>query len=361
MKWYNLIALLDAEKILHLLPFHSNIRPSTTSHNSNESLPGFKQSKLPPLRNQFSIMPELKPYRGDFYLWKYVPSPIAAGIVAGCFAVLTLWIVWRIIRTRTRYAIPFAIGGICESNIFRIVKFRWRAMLTSYKVEVVGYLARVWAAYNTDKLVPYAIQAVLILIAPALLAASVYMVLSRVIRSVNAEHHSIIRVTWLTRIFVLTDVLSFLIQSAGASLQTNQDVNPDLGKAVVLVGLSIQVIAFGMFILAAIVFHVRLRHQPTVASGQHHKAPWKRTMVMLYLVNGLIMCRSIFRIIEYSMGPDSYLFSHEWPLYTFDGEFMMLSMFCFAMWYPGSFASVSDHYDTAFSFVPLQPKPNGLS
>lgn len=234
-------------------------------------------------------------------------------------------------------------------------------VLIGYKVEVVGYLARVWAAYNTDELVPYAIQAVLILIAPALLAASVYMVLSRVIRSVSAEHHSIIRITWLTRIFVLADVLSFMIQSAGASLQTNQDVNPDLGKAVVLVGLSIQAIAFGLFILTAIIFHVRLRRQPTTAS-RHQNAPWKRTMVMLYFVNSLIMCRSIFRIIEYSMGQDSYLFNNEWPLYTFDGEFMMLSMFCFAKWYPGAFSSVVPvHEDTNFPFVSLQPKPDGLS
>jgi hypothetical protein len=59
-------------------------------------------------------------------------------------------------------------------------------------VEVPGYLVRIWAAYNTDQMTPYAIQAVLILISPALLAASIYLVLAHVIRSVNAEHDSII-------------------------------------------------------------------------------------------------------------------------------------------------------------------------
>ena len=221
-------------------------------------------------------------------------------------------------------------------------------------VEVIGYLARIWAAYNTDQLTPYAIQAVLILIAPALFAASIYMVLARVIRSVNAEHHSIIRINWLTRIFVLTDVLSFLVQSAGSSLQTNQDVNPDLGKAVVLVGLLIQVIAFGLFIIAAVIFHIRIQRQPTTAS-RHQASPWKRTIVMLYFVNGLIIFRSIFRIVEYSMGLDSYLFNNEWPLYTFDGEFMMLSMFCFAYWYPGPFTPVAFSEDATLE-VPLNSK-----
>jgi hypothetical protein len=181
------------------------------------------------------------------------------------------------------------------------------------------------------------------------------MVLSRVIRSVHAEHHSIIRITWLTRIFILTDILSFMVKSTGASLQTNEDIDSDLGKAVVLIGLSIQVIAFGLFILAAILFHVRIRRRPTTAST-YHKSSLKRTMVMLYFVNGLIMCRSVFRIVEYSMGIDSYLFKNEWPLYIFDGEFVMLSMFCFAKWYPGPFVSMVYHDDATLS-VALQPKP----
>ena len=164
------------------------------------------------------------------------------------------------------------------------------------------------------------------------------MVLGRVIRSVNAEHHSIIRITWLTKIFVVADILSFLVQSGGSSILVNEDINPDLGKAVILVGLMIQVIAFALFILAAIFFHVRNDRNPTTASKLPN-ATWRRTMMMLYLVNGLIMFRSIFRVTEYSMGTHSYLFKNEWPLYVFDGEFMMLAMFCYAYWYPGPFNS----------------------
>lgn len=58
-----------------------------------------------------------------------------------------------------------------------------------------------------------------------------------------------------------------------------------------------------------------------------------------------------------SYGIDGYLFNDEWPLYTFDGEFMMLSMFCFAMWYPERFTSVPFYDEVALS-VPLDPKPD---
>lgn len=280
-------------------------------------------------------MPELKPYRGNYYLWHYVPSPIAGSTVAGSFLILTCWVVWRMIRTRTKFSIPFVIGGVCKYSQHFAHNFCTK-LNSQHVVEVLGYLARVWSTYATDNLIPYSIQAVLILIAPALFAASVYMVLSRVIRSVNAEHHSIIRATWLTRIFVLTDVLSFLVQCGGSSILVNEDINPDVGKAVILVGLFIQIIAFGLFILAAVFFHVRNNRNPTTTSKLLN-ATWRQTMLMLYLVNGLIMFRSIFRVIEYSMGMNSYLFRNEWPLYTFDGEFMLLAMFCYAFWFPGSF------------------------
>ena len=58
-------------------------------------------------------------------------------------------------------------------------------------------------------------QALLILLAPPLLAASIYMVLGRLIRMLQAEKYSLVRIKWLTKVFVLGDVLSFLAQSAG--------------------------------------------------------------------------------------------------------------------------------------------------
>lgn len=70
---------------------------------------------------------------------------------------------------------------------------------------------------------PYVGQSVLILLGPALFAASIYMLLGRIIRVLNAGSISPIRPTWLTKIFVTGDVLSFLLQSGGAS---NPSITP---------------------------------------------------------------------------------------------------------------------------------------
>lgn len=84
-------------------------------------------------------------------------------------------------------------------------------------VEVVGYIGRILSSRESPNwtLNPYIIQSLLLLLAPALFAASIYMVLGRIIRLVEAESHSLIRVNWLTKIFVTGDVLSFLVQSGG--------------------------------------------------------------------------------------------------------------------------------------------------
>lgn len=58
-------------------------------------------------------------------------------------------------------------------------------------------------------------QTSVILLAPALYAATIYMVLKRLIILLEAQAYSLIRVQWLTRVFVGCDVVSFLLQAAG--------------------------------------------------------------------------------------------------------------------------------------------------
>lgn len=60
-------------------------------------------------------------------------------------------------------------------------------------------------------------QSVLILIAPALMAASIYMILGRIILLTEGEKYALIKRRWLTKLFVSGDVLSLLMQSSGTS------------------------------------------------------------------------------------------------------------------------------------------------
>jgi hypothetical protein len=84
-------------------------------------------------------------------------------------------------------------------------------------VEFIGYAARAASARQAPDftLTPYIIQSLLLLLGPSFFAASIYMVLGRIIRLTGGERHSMIRPSWLTKIFVIGDVLSFFVQSGG--------------------------------------------------------------------------------------------------------------------------------------------------
>jgi hypothetical protein len=84
-------------------------------------------------------------------------------------------------------------------------------------VEITGYIGRAISAKETPdwQLGPFLIQDLLLLLGPLLLAASIYMSLGRLIRLVGAEAYAVFHPSYITKIFVLGDILAFMTQSAG--------------------------------------------------------------------------------------------------------------------------------------------------
>jgi hypothetical protein len=179
---------------------------------------------------------------------------------------------------------------------------------------------------------PYIIQSFFPLVAPALFAATIYMTLGRIMRSVRGEHHSIIKITRLTKVFVCGDVAAFLIQGGSSGLMFNQST-ASIGGDLVLVGLILQIVSFGLFFVCAVIWDQRMKKAPTQES-YHTDAPWKATLNMLYVVSILIFARSIFRCVEYGQGQSGYSFGHEWTNYIFDSVPMFVATVIFFWYYP---------------------------
>jgi hypothetical protein len=156
----------------------------------------------------------------DFVFYNYNPSLVAAIIFILLFSSLTVFHAFQLIRKGTWYFIPFLIGCICSSSFYSYPLFPspspWSTQLT-IAVESIGYIGRIVSSKQSPNwtLGPYICQSLLILLAPALFAASIYMILGRIILLTDGETHSVIRARWLTKVFVAGDVLSFLAQSAG--------------------------------------------------------------------------------------------------------------------------------------------------
>jgi hypothetical protein len=57
---------------------------------------------------------------GDFEFYHYQPSLPAAVIFIVLFATTTIYHVFKLIKARTWYFIPFVIGGICKSSLVNL-------------------------------------------------------------------------------------------------------------------------------------------------------------------------------------------------------------------------------------------------
>jgi len=254
---------------------------------------------------------------GAFANWKpyaYNPSAEAAIAFASLFSAASLLHTYALLRTRTWFLIPLVLGGFFEA---------------------VGYVGRTLSARETPDwtLTPYIMQSTLLLVSPALFAASIYMILGRIILLVHGEKHSVIRLNWLTKIFVAGDVLSFVMQSSGAAIMVkgNGENSRKLGEHVIVGGLFVQIIFFGLFIYSAAIFHLRYRRCETM---DEPAVPWKKHMWTLYVTSMLILVRSVFRAVEYIQGHDGVLLKKEVWLYFFDAALMWQVLVAFLLVHP---------------------------
>ena len=184
---------------------------------------------------------------------------------------------------------------------------------------------------------PYIAGLVLILVAPTLFAASIYMALGRVMNLIRADGHSLIRTSWLTKIFIAGDIASFVIQGAGAVVLAKQaPENMTPGSNIITIGLAVQILFFLWFIITAIVFHWRTNWQPTDRS-RNPGVRWKPHLITVYLASTMILIRCIYRFVEYRMQQSDnsgYLLSHEWCAYIFDATLMLIVMLLFFVQHP---------------------------
>ncbi|KAF5581585.1 RTM1 [Fusarium pseudoanthophilum] len=254
----------------------------------------------------------------DWSFYRYEPSTAAAVIFIIIFSITTIIHVYQMIKTKTWYMLAFCLGGVSE---------------------IAGYIGR--AINSTEDpgcwtLGPYVVQSVLLLIAPALMAASIYMILSRVILLTEGEVHAVIKRRWLTKVFVIGDIISLQLQSAGGSMMSGANEGNNLmkiGEYVIIGGLFFQLAIFGIFIVVASIFHRRMTRSPTNKSLEP-SIRWRHYLTTLYVTSGFIWVRSLFRVIEYLDGNDGYLMRTEAFLFVFDATLIWIVMVWMNWYHP---------------------------
>ncbi|KAL0937042.1 rta1 domain protein [Colletotrichum truncatum] len=248
-------------------------------------------------------------------LFHYAPSIALAAFYASAFSISAVLHLGETVYFKTWSMMPLVVGA-------------W--------FEAIGYIMRCLSAseeFGCWSLPPFIVHSVLVLVAPAAIAASLYMLLEKIIRVSEGESYSIMSARWITRIFVAGDIVSFLVQSYGGSMITKPDASKssrETGQRIVLVGLIVQ-IAFGvLFVIVSSVFHYRLHKN--FKSGTFTQV--NRWLITLYSLVTLITIRNIFRVIEHSEGKDSDLVKREYFVYLFDASPMLFGLLWLNWFHP---------------------------
>ncbi|KAF5018553.1 hypothetical protein F66182_9466 [Fusarium sp. NRRL 66182] len=256
-------------------------------------------------------------------LFHYDPSFIAAIVLLGLFSASTVACLFQMLRCRTWFFIPFLVG--CA-------------------VEAVGYASRAISARQTPNwsTTPCAVQTFTLLLGPVLMTATIYMTLNKLIIALDADIHSLVPVKVIPKTFIFGDLVSLAAQFTGAGIlvtATSTD-HQRTGQLVIIGGLAFHIYFFGFFISVLHVLRSRIVDNPTRQSVSL-SMPWKRMIWILYLACGLIMARSVYRVIEYATGPEGVVQATEIYFYVFDASFICTTTILLNIFHPKHLAMIS--------------------
>jgi hypothetical protein len=194
----------------------------------------------------------------------------------------------------------------------------------------------------------------LLLVAPPLLAATVYMSYGRVSTALmdgTATHgsrrkergccarccYSCCCTCSPTKGYVFVDIAAIFTQLIGTVLPASGTADAQrLSKIIVLVGLFAQLLALASFIIICGRLHARLRRNPAISRAMlsDPRVNWLGYLVVLEIAAVMLIVRSAVRGAEYVGGTDGFVASHEVFVYVFDAVAMLATMVGFLLLHP---------------------------
>ncbi|KIX03102.1 uncharacterized protein Z518_06652 [Rhinocladiella mackenziei CBS 650.93] len=259
----------------------------------------------------------------DIHLYFYSPSTAAAVVFSVLYLLLTVWHAYinfihaRHQAIKHKYTIPLFVAAL---------------------ISTAGWSVRI-ASINNDSSIPlYAVSASYIVISPIFVCATLYLLLTRLIRASLPETNGqqiFFRISprWLGRVFITSDIFSFLTQCSGSGIASSGNWEGDLkdvGTNVLLVGLALQLATFSVFLVVMARFVGRIR-----ASKDAGFNPCvKKVILGAWIASLFVQIRSIYRVIEFALGIDGYPFNHEWCLYVLEAGPMFVALAVLAWYHP---------------------------
>ncbi|GMM35790.1 hypothetical protein DASC09_031150 [Saccharomycopsis crataegensis] len=265
------------------------------------------------------------------------------------------------------FAVLFAIAMAAHVGLAMWYKQRWTGVTFFFGLgfEVIGYAARTLAHDNPTKDGEYLTQITCLTIAPCFIMASYYYLLGKLVM-IYGPQFSMIPPIYYSYIFIISDIISLVLQAAGAASAAEALVNhkdTQLGTNIMVGGLAFQVASMTVFIFFWGYFFYNVyfksseqgnhsNHQLTIwnfsntdykdeifnpqfAHVRKHKLfKWFPFAVSFGTI--AIYTRCIYRVIELAEGWGGFLITHEIYVFVLDGFMILLASYILLPpFYPG--------------------------
>lgn len=161
------------------------------------------------------------------------------------------------------------------------------------------------------------------------------MTYGRVTHALKADNLATINPRWVTRAYVVLDILCILSQLAGTVMPASGSPTAiAISRKVILAGLVVQLVALTFFVGCNYQLHRRLNCEQRGIITCSSSIPWRNHFRALETVTLLLITRSLVRMIEYIQGDEGFLASHEIFIYVFDAAPMLMVLLIFLIIHP---------------------------
>ncbi|KAG2425793.1 hypothetical protein HXX76_013418 [Chlamydomonas incerta] len=223
-------------------------------------------------------------------------------------------------------------------------------------LEALGFAARV-IVINSPNLNVYIGMQALLIITPVILPLVDYIVVGRLVALGDAAAlHRWIKPVYIPRFFLASDVFTLMLQGAGGGLISSTDPKSrDMGRNLLLAGLFLQLGFFTAF--TALTAWAQTNRGFGLRERSKALIPRLGTVfACLYTTIALMYLRNIFRTVEFIMGYDGYLATHEAFFYGFDFVPIFGSVLIFCVWHFGYYMPAKgDGSSFISSSTPVSP------
>ncbi|KAL9586860.1 MAG: hypothetical protein Q9212_000604 [Teloschistes hypoglaucus] len=219
-------------------------------------------------------------------------------------------------------------------------------MVSGCILELLGYIGRIMSYHNPFNENGFLMQICCLTIAPAFLAAGIYLTLSRIVETFGPEHSRIKPLSY-PRIFIPCDILSLVLQALGggmASAASHSNKSPETGDHIMVTGLAFQVFTLLVFMILCTDFAVRtfkrMNRMGEGALDPTHKSlrgsmKFRLFLVVLALSTICIFIRSVFRVVELGEGWNGALIKNQTLFIILEGVMVIIAVLVLNLFHPG--------------------------